>query len=223
MEFSQEKTQQLARADLSKKGSVDDGVKGIIALLNAHDDYYTTSSCAGRITLLVVPRTGRKCDASWLYVSHDPADADAVIAAMPPPPNRTGTADNSIAGIDGDVWLRQESAILHVAVRTMEVANALLIVGRRAGFKHSGVMAMDKRIMVEIMGIDRLEAPVLINGTRVASDDYLRTLVSAANAKLERNAQRLARLEQELRTICATTQHSKRPEDSEERRMKEAL
>lgn len=51
-EFRRWKAQCLSRADLSRKGSVDEDVVELVQLLNGREQYFTTSSCAGRILLL---------------------------------------------------------------------------------------------------------------------------------------------------------------------------
>uniref|UniRef100_A0A8C2NTE4 tRNA wybutosine-synthesizing protein 3 homolog n=1 Tax=Capra hircus TaxID=9925 RepID=A0A8C2NTE4_CAPHI len=51
-EFKRWKAQCLSKADLSRKGSVDEDVLEIVQLLNGQEQFFTTSSCAGRIILL---------------------------------------------------------------------------------------------------------------------------------------------------------------------------
>ncbi|XP_043431229.1 tRNA wybutosine-synthesizing protein 3 homolog isoform X3 [Prionailurus bengalensis] len=51
-EFKRWKAQGLSKADLSRKGSVDEDVVELVQLLNEREQYFTTSSCAGRIILL---------------------------------------------------------------------------------------------------------------------------------------------------------------------------
>lgn len=51
-EFKRWKAQGLSKADLSRKGSVDEDVVELVQLLNGREQYFTTSSCAGRIILL---------------------------------------------------------------------------------------------------------------------------------------------------------------------------
>ena len=83
--------------DLSPKGSVDDGIKGLITKINGLDGIATTSSCAGRLSVFLegskeqhestdrrnpegsgdqslqatVPG-GKGRGGRWLFVSHDP-------------------------------------------------------------------------------------------------------------------------------------------------------
>lgn len=51
-EFSRWKAQSLSKADLSRKGSVDEDAVAVVELLNSREEFFTTSSCAGRILLL---------------------------------------------------------------------------------------------------------------------------------------------------------------------------
>lgn len=51
-EFRSWKVQCLSKADLSRKGSVDEDVVQLVQLLNEREQFFTTSSCAGRIVLL---------------------------------------------------------------------------------------------------------------------------------------------------------------------------
>lgn len=56
-EFKRWKTQCLGKADLSRKGSLDEDVVELVQLLNEQERFFTTSSCSGRIVLLDGVRT----------------------------------------------------------------------------------------------------------------------------------------------------------------------
>lgn len=86
--------------DLSPKGSIDEGIRGLIDELNAYEGFVTTSSCAGRVSVYLegskgeVPGQGggdgaqeRQTHAgvggkggggTWLFVSHDPIQTQDV-------------------------------------------------------------------------------------------------------------------------------------------------
>lgn len=59
-EFRRWKAQSLSRADLSRKGSVDEDAAEVVELLNSREEFFTTSSCAGRILLLDGVRPRRR-------------------------------------------------------------------------------------------------------------------------------------------------------------------
>ena len=50
--FDKQKAQALQTIDLSRKGSFDNLIHDLLASLNSHVDYFTLSSCSGRIVLL---------------------------------------------------------------------------------------------------------------------------------------------------------------------------
>lgn len=49
--FQAEKARVLGRADLSRKGSVDEPIRELIGFINQQESYYTSSSCSGRVVL----------------------------------------------------------------------------------------------------------------------------------------------------------------------------
>ncbi|XP_044769990.1 tRNA wybutosine-synthesizing protein 3 homolog isoform X2 [Neomonachus schauinslandi] len=80
-EFRRWKAQCLSKADLSRKGSVDEDVVELVQLLNGREPYFTTSSCAGRIILLDGDINGfevQKQNRCWLLVTHKPCVKDDV-------------------------------------------------------------------------------------------------------------------------------------------------
>ena len=180
--FMNEKKLILSRADLSKKGSIDIEIKELVDAINAHDDFCTTSSCAGRITLLE-RRSSRKIDAKWLFTSHQPVTFDALHTALVS---------------DADVWLMQESCILHVFARTLDAADAFLALCRKAGFKRTGITSLSKKIMIEIMGNEKVEALIIKEGKRLISDENLKVLVNECNGRMQKNRLRMNTLLNEV-------------------------
>jgi Methyltransferase TYW3 len=73
-------------ADLSPKGSVDEGIRDLIDLINSTSGLVTTSSCAGRVSVYVEGQKKDRNDSDanagqsgkgggrWIFVSHDPLD-----------------------------------------------------------------------------------------------------------------------------------------------------
>lgn len=172
--FELQKRKALERADLSKKGSVDVEIKHVIEMLNSSENYYTTSSCAGRIVLLRIPKSGRKDQSEWLYISHKPAkfaDIKKIIKKLP----------------KDSVWFKQESAIFHIAAFDFVMAEQLLDAARMSGLKHSGIISTNKRIIVEIFGNDKIEAIIADKGKLLVSEAYTKRLISEANKKMKRN------------------------------------
>ena len=51
--FDKQKEQSLKGIDHSKKGSFDAPIHDLIVFINSHKDFFTTSSCSGRIHIFV--------------------------------------------------------------------------------------------------------------------------------------------------------------------------
>lgn len=51
-QFMQQKEQCLSGVDLSRKGSVDAPILDLVNFINAQPDFFTTSSCSGRIIVV---------------------------------------------------------------------------------------------------------------------------------------------------------------------------
>lgn len=50
-QWGEAKSRALGQVDLSRKGSVDEAIVPLVRYINAREEYYTTSSCAGRISI----------------------------------------------------------------------------------------------------------------------------------------------------------------------------
>lgn len=101
--FEAEKRRALERLD---KEGADDDIAGLIELLNGFDDYFTTSSCSGRVILISIPEIGAKEEAEFIAKWHREVSKDEVLKAM-------GTWKD----VDGELWLMSQSPILHVSAR----------------------------------------------------------------------------------------------------------
>src|SRR3972149_12258512 len=105
--FDRQKQQQLSRPDFSKKGSIDRPIERLVKKINSSDNYYTTSSCSGRIMVLAEGK--KKNEAQWLFVSHEKVSS-LKLKNIP----------------KEKLWLKFEPMILHVACRTLEDAQNIV-------------------------------------------------------------------------------------------------
>ena len=79
--FAKEKSDFLKKKDKSKKGSIDKDIIGIVNLINSKKDFYTTSSCAGRIVLLEM-KSRKKNDCNWIFSKHDKVNLKEIIDTL---------------------------------------------------------------------------------------------------------------------------------------------
>ena len=180
MNFEKEKKDCLGKIDKSKKGSIDKKIKNLVELINSLKNYYTTSSCSGRILLIIRPKSGKKCDVDFLFESHNKVSFKEVKVCLESIPEQ-------------DLWFRQESMILHISCRTIENAQKILDLSTLAGFKHSGIITTRKKIVVETIGSEQFDTIITKHGRVFVSDEHLRLLVNEANKKLEINSRKIKR------------------------------
>ncbi|XP_030259219.1 phospholipid phosphatase-related protein type 5-like isoform X1 [Sparus aurata] len=113
--FVQWKRQCLSRLDLSKKASVDEHIEHVVSLLNSCEQYFTTSSCSGRIILIDgAPERSdvQKQNCVWLFVSHNKCKWDDVVCA--------------VARSSGEAVLKFEPFVLHAQCRHLDDAQLLI-------------------------------------------------------------------------------------------------
>jgi tRNA wybutosine-synthesizing protein 3 len=184
MEFQEQKKQQLSKEDLSHIGSWDKKISKLCNKLNKKKDYYTTSSCAGRVVLL---KGGfEKTKNAFLFRTHEKITFEELKKALE-------TID-----YPGLVEFQQTPCILHVASKTLEDAQALVNKAKESGWKHSGIMSTKKRFMVELHSTEKLEFPVMNDGKVLINDDFLNTVVEESNKRLERVWEKIKRLEKKV-------------------------
>ncbi len=187
MDFEMHKKQTLDKLylpDRSKKGNVDMKLEKLINLVNENEDYYTTSSCSGRISLFTDHDSNIKADADWLYVTHEQADVNVILNVL------SKELPNSIT------WLRQEGFIFHVAAKDLDSANKFLQFTQSNGFKKSTILGASKRFIVEVVSTQRIDSPIAKEGKLLVNEKYIRFLVTLANGKLAKTHEQITRLEE---------------------------
>ncbi len=183
MTFDLDKKATLAKIDKSKKGSIDEPIVELIDLINSLDDYYTTSSCSGRI--LILESAEKKNEVKWLFVTHNTATIDQIKTALK-------SANNA--------WLKKASAIFHIACRTRDSADKLLNLVRTAGFKRAGIISPTKNI-IEIIGTDQLAVPLTRDSKLLVDNTYLNYILEIANSMQKKNFERLEHLKNYINNI----------------------
>ena len=214
MRFDEQKKKILAdlqRAnDRSPKGSLDEPIRCLIRDINHHEDYVTTSSCSGRISLFHVTRPTDEPEArehlpaavaassyeapkkglgSWLLVKHSKLEECGA----------PGELARAIAGKSGFVTLKHEPFVMHILCRSLEAAQKVLQLAHRSGFRESGISLGKKKTVVAVRTTaNLLEVPLVCNGKLVVSQGYLEILTKIANAKFDENLKKTTRFHVDL-------------------------
>ncbi|MEM1567330.1 MAG: hypothetical protein QXI84_02500 [Thermofilaceae archaeon] len=169
-------------------GLVDPDVIPILSLINGSADYYTTSSCSGRIQLAATRLPGEKFHMLVIAKWHEPVSPSSLVEVLE-------------AASFEDLWLSVQGPILHIACKSLDAARQLISAARAAGLKHSGIMSIGSSVMVELIASDRIETPVRLDGKPVLRDEVLINFVERANEVLMRAKGKLSRLEGALEPL----------------------
>ena len=187
--FLEAKERALNLLDKAKsKNKVDNGIEQILFLINKSDKFYTSSSCAGRIVLIELPKIGDTRGANFLGRWHRPIKHNELELAAK-------------KGKNGMLWLLAQSPILHIAAETNNAADKLLKIAISCGFKNSGLKSIIGRIIIEICSTERLDAPIGKNGLLFCDEEFLNLLVDISNEIINRSSYKLQRFKQELKNI----------------------
>jgi tRNA wybutosine-synthesizing protein 3 len=182
--FAFGKEKQLAKSDRSNIGSWDKKLVPLCNKLNKKKNYYTTSSCSGRIVLLKA--SDKKIEDAFLFRTHEKTSYKELKKVL-----------NEISYEEG-VEFQQTSCILHVACRTMEDALDLVRKAKEVGWKRSGVMTGGERYVVELHSTESMCLPIMDKKKILVDDNYLKLIIEQANNKLDRVWEKIDRLKRIL-------------------------
>jgi len=158
----------------------------LLQKINSMHPYFTTSSCAGRIALIELPRIGAKMEAKFLGKWHREITKEELGIALK-------------KYRKGELWLIAQGPIIHVAARSLEDAVGLLKTALRCGFKKSGIISVSKsRVNVEILSTERIDIPIGAGGRVLCDDAMLDFFVEKADTAIEKSDSKLKRLIKEI-------------------------
>jgi tRNA wybutosine-synthesizing protein 3 len=148
--------------------------------------YFTSSCCAGRITLVGLDKKETKKESAFHRKWHRKVKLKEV--------------QEGINSFQGDIlWLKQEPLILHIGSKDLEGANKLIQASRKAGVKRAGVHVLKEgKYLVEMLGSHAITIPVKDNKFRVNEDD-LKFFVKKSNEKFSKNQIHLKKLTKEIK------------------------
>lgn len=182
MIFQEQKKKQLSLKDKSSIGSWDKKISKLCKKINKNKNYYTTSSCAGRIIL--IKASEEKQPGLFIFRTHNKSKFEEIKKEL-----------EKAKKIADSVYFKQEPCILHVACKDLDSAQYLVDKAKFCGWKRSGIMATKKRIMCELMSTEHTEVPIIFQGKILANDELLKVLIKESNRKLERVWEKIKKFE----------------------------
>ncbi|MCK5150096.1 hypothetical protein KAJ87_04185 [Candidatus Pacearchaeota archaeon] len=185
--FSQRKRDVLSKLDKSSKKSWDKKITKLCEKINSLENYYTTSSCSGRVVVML--DQDKKGPELFKFVSHDLICFNDLLRSFPKEKAKL------------NLKFKMEPCILHVACKNLESAKKLYDKAKLAGWKRSGLISFDKNIILELNSTEKLEFPIMRNGNFLVDEDFLRIIVLESNKKLEKSWGKIKKLRELLESF----------------------
>jgi tRNA wybutosine-synthesizing protein 3 len=177
MEFKKQKQNHLSKKDHSDKGGWDEKIKKLCKKINSKQEFYTTSSCAGRI--LLIKAQEKKAKGLFLFRAHEKISLNQLKKEL----QKIIKSKNNNKDL---IYFKQEPCIIHIASNSLENAQKILDKAKLTGWKRSGIISTSDRFVVEAISTEKLELPIIEKSKLLVSEDYLKLLVKEANQRLER-------------------------------------
>ncbi len=171
-----------------KEGRADMRMKGLCTYLNSLENFFTSSSCSGRIVLLSVKSIGEKQPKAFHRKWHRKVKLKEVVDAL-----EEKTREK-------ELWFKLDPFIIHIGARDLENARKVLKCMRAAGIKRGGIIVAQKgKFLIELQGTHAMALPVKSHGEELIGREYVTFLVKQANKKLGENYKRLELFERVCR------------------------
>ena len=172
-----------------KDGKMDKDFIPLCNFLTKSKNYFSASSCAGRITLVGLDMKESKKESAFHRKWHRKVKFSEV--------------KDGIESYSGEVlWFKQEPIIFHLGTNNLENAKKILVACEKAGVKRSGIkVAKEGKFIVEIVGTHQINTPVREHSDTKLDDNYLKYLVKKANQKFDKNKKSLKKMEKEMKKI----------------------
>lgn len=172
--FSQRKKDVLSKKDKSSIGNWDKKIIGLCDKINSLNNYYTTSSCSGRV--IIMKEQNKKTSGLFAFVSHEVISLGDLKKIL-----------EKLRSKNIEYKFKFEPAILHIACKTLEDAEKLFYQAKIAGWKRASILSINRknRIVIELSCTEKLEFPIIKDKQILVSEDFLRVVVVRANSNFK--------------------------------------
>ncbi|KAI8068811.1 methyltransferase TYW3-domain-containing protein [Thamnidium elegans] len=238
------------RRDKSPKGFIDEPILDLMHVINSHPDYYTTSSCSGRVAVYCeglekdienpnsdpnnIEKTSK--GGKWLYVSHDPI-------AIPELESHNQWIVELLFGQESSkvvfdnhrpanilnrqlIYFKFEPLILHIEASSQETAMHLLGAAYQVGYQNSGITP-SRRHMLAIRSTHKIDTPIAyVENDKIhclVDPAYLFLLLTMSNQKFEQNMDRMKVFEDAMKLELTKAKTKENWESKEDRRERKRL
>ncbi len=181
-DFSKRKKDVLSKSDKSSIGKWDEKIAKLCDKINSLENYYTTSSCSGRIILMIDQE--KKGADLFVFVSHKKISFEEL-------------KDKLYLALKKNkkIKFKFEPCILHISCKTLEDAEKLYEKAKIAGWKKSGIIGIKNGFTIELNSTERLEFPIIQDKKILVSEEFLKIVLEESNKKLEKVWEKIRKLE----------------------------
>ena len=185
--FHDKKTLALSKLqEAIEDKKVDVEVLDLVHLINSYDQYYTTSSCAGRFVILSKGSFRGKYSSRFVFKTHSP------------PINKLEVQEALSLPFENYLYINVEPPTFHVACRTLEDAILLHQLAIDSNIGYSMFKTIKKSIVVEIRGTGNLAVPIAFESKLLVSEEYLTNVISLSNDILTSEQSRIEHFKEQL-------------------------
>lgn len=182
--FDSTKKDILNKKDKSNIGFIDDKISKLCSLINSKKNYFSTSSCSGRIILVL--EEDKKTKNAFLYRNHNKINFNEL---------KTSLFKISKKLKKGIIVFKQEPCLVVISCRDRQNQWKLFNNARNNGWKRSGILSIDKKLLVELMSDEKIEFPIIKNGKILINDELINLIIEKTNKNLEKGWAKIKFLE----------------------------
>jgi tRNA wybutosine-synthesizing protein 3 len=155
---------------------VDELLVPFLKKFNKKENYFTTSSCCGRIMLLGADEEETKQPKMFVGKWHRTVKYSEFYSALE---QKTRYKE---------IWLKQESFIFHVVAKNLDFAKKILDLKADYGIRRGGIFIVeDGRYIIELIGSNNISVPIKFDNEILLNKKQLKILLKKANLKLTKN------------------------------------
>lgn len=169
--------------DKSSIGNWDNKIIELCKKINKNPNYYTTSSCSGRIAL--IKDREKKAPGAFLFRTHNKIDFKELKKELEKAKNKYNKL----------IYFKQEPCLVVVACKDLEKQQEILNKARNAGLEKSGIITIKTKRIVEIISTEKINFPIINQEQILAGEDFLKLIVKESNKNLEKTWDKIKRFE----------------------------
>lgn len=162
---------------------VDEMLVPFLKKFNKKENYFTTSSCCGRIMLLGSDENETKQPKMFVGKWHRKVKFNELYSTLEKKTNHK------------EIWFKQEPFIFHIVAKNLDYAKKILNLKKNYGIRRGGIFIVeDGRYIVELIGSNNISVPIKFDNEILLNKKQLKIILKKANLKLEKNYKTLKEL-----------------------------